>query len=156
LLVRFVNNIQENILNIQKFAEANRLRTKNNGAEVLIHGKAGEIADMGDPGQFRMRLLAVPRSRNMDTLLRSRRRKALSAGLKLKWQGDSESIFYFDPSSPEQTTLVIQLLGIKRKRQISEGQRLAAAERLAAYHSKSAIVSKNPLQEGHVSGLSLQ
>ncbi len=136
-------------MNIQEFAEANRLRTKNNGAEVLIHGKAGEIADMGDSGQFRMRLLAVPRSRNMDTLLRSRRRQALVAGLELKWQGDAESIFYFDPSDPAQTDLVIRLLGIKRKRQVSESQRLAATERLAAYRAKTTILAKNPLQEGH-------
>jgi hypothetical protein len=142
-------------LNIQEFAESNRLRTKNNGAEVLIHGKAGEIADMGDPGQFRMRLLAVPRSRNMDTLLRSRRRQALAAGLELKWKGDAESIFYFEPSDAAQADLVIRLLGIKRKRQISESQRLAAAERLAAYRSKSAILSENTLQEGHVLGASL-
>jgi len=142
-------------LDIQEFAEANRLRTKNNGVEVLIHGKAGEIADMGDPGQFRMRLLAVPRSRNMDTLLRSRRRQALAAGLELKWQGDAEGIFYFDPSDPAQTDLVIKLLGIKRKRRVSESQRLAAAERLAAYRSQSTILVKNPLQEGHVSGASL-
>jgi hypothetical protein len=141
-------------LTIQEFAEANRLRTKNDGAEVLIHGKAGEIADMGDPGQFRMRLLAVPRSRNMDNLLRSRRRKALAAGLELKWKGDAESIFYFDPSDSAQTDLVIRLLGVKRKRQVSESQRLAAAERLAAYRTKTPILAKNPLQEGHVSGLS--
>src|SRR5712664_2704272 len=50
---------QENILSIQEFAEANRLRTKNNGAEVLIHGKAGEIADMGDPVDLTAQTAAI-------------------------------------------------------------------------------------------------
>ncbi len=96
-------------MDIKEFAEAYRLRVKNNGVEGLIHGKYGELADMRDAGRFRLRLLAVPRAADMDRKLRSRRKAALAAGLEMRSQGEAESIFFFNPTDPTQVQLVVKL-----------------------------------------------
>ena len=118
-------------MDFRTFADTNRLRVKWNSAEDLILGKFGELADMGDEGRFRLRLLAVPRSANMDRTLRNRRNRAMACGLELKWQGDAESVFYFDPADAAQVNLVVELVGAKRRRTMSPEQRIACAERLA-------------------------
>ena len=119
-------------MDFRTFEDTNRLRVKWNGAEDLILGKYGELADMGDEGRFRLRLLAVPRSANMDRTLRNRRHRAIAGGLELKWQGDAESVFYFDPADAAQLNLAVELVGTNRRRVMSQEQRIACAERLAA------------------------
>ena len=119
-------------MNFRTFADSNRLRVKRNEAEDLILGKYGEVTDMGDKGRFRLRLLAVPRSANKDRTLRNRRNRAIAGGLELKWQGDAESVFYFDPADAAQVNLVVELVGAKRRRVMSPEQRIACAERLSA------------------------
>lgn len=52
-----------------------------------------------------------------------------------KWRGDAESILYFDSANETQVQLAVKLVGAKRKRTMSEEQRLAGAERLAAARS---------------------
>ena len=86
---------------------------------------------MHDEGLLRLRLLAVPRSANMDRTLRARRATASAAGLTCKWQGDAENIFYFSPENGVQVDLAVKLVGAKRKRVVSEEQRQALAARLA-------------------------
>jgi len=113
-----------------QFAKENRLRLVDTGAEKVVRGKYGELADMGDEGLLRLRLLAVPRSENKDRVLRSRRALALAC-LTLKWSGDAESSFYFSPENGEQVNLAVKLVGAKRKRVVSEEQRQALAARLA-------------------------
>lgn len=125
-------------MDFRAFADSNRLRVKWNGAEDLILGKYGELADMGDERKFRLRLLAVPRSANMDRTLRNRRNLALAGGLELRWKGDAESVFYFDPADAGQVNLVVELVGAKRRRVMSPEQRIAAAERLAAIRKTAA------------------
>ncbi len=71
---------------MKQFAEENRLRPIDTGAERVVPGKYGELADMDDEGLLRLRLLAVPRSANVDRTLRARRAKALAGGLTSKWQ----------------------------------------------------------------------
>jgi hypothetical protein len=119
-------------MHIKEFAVANRLKTKNTGAEDVIPGKNGELAEMNDGGLLRLRLLAEPRSTNMTGALRSRRRQAEAGGLKLKWRGDSESIWIFDPADEAQTALAIKLVAPKRKRvvNLSEEQRQLLRDRL--------------------------
>src|SRR5258708_36411156 len=102
-----------------QFAKENRLRLVDTGAEKVVPGKYGEIADMEDEGLLRLRLLAVPRSANMDRTLRARRATASAAGLTCKWQGDAESIFYFSPENGVQVDLAVKLVGAKRKRVVS-------------------------------------
>jgi hypothetical protein len=132
-------------LDIHEFASQHRLRlnrpigwpTKNHNDKVeeLIFGRFGELADMGDEGKFRLRLLAVPRSKNMSKALLSRRRQALAAGLELKWKSDAESIFYFEPTNALQVGLVIRLVGAKTRRTLTPEQRQAAKDRFAAFRA---------------------
>ncbi len=110
-------------MEFKEFAAVNRLRVKWNGAGHLVPGRFGELADMGDGGRFRLRLLAVPRGRQMSKALLNRRRMALAGGLELKHSADAESIFYFDPTDTMQVELVIRLVGAKRRRQLSPEQR---------------------------------
>src|SRR5258708_22315222 len=85
---------------MKQFAEENRLRLMDTGAERVVPGKYGELADMDDDGLLRLRLLAVPRSANMDRTLRARRAKAL-AGVTWQWRGGGAArLFSFHP--PEQ------------------------------------------------------
>jgi hypothetical protein len=115
-----------------QFAEHNRLRLRDTGAEKVVPGKYGEIADMGDEGLLRLRLLAVPRSENKNRALRSRRAFAL-ASLELEWSGDAESSFYFDPGNEAHVSLAVKLVGAKRKRTMSEDQRQVLSARLATF-----------------------
>ena len=121
---------------MKEFAEENRLRLIDTGAEKVVPGKYGELADMGDDGLLRLRLLAVPRAANMDRTLRARRAKALAGGMTCKWKGDAESILYFDPANEAQVRLAVKLVGAKRRRVLNENQRQALAARLAVARSK--------------------
>jgi hypothetical protein len=120
-----------------EFTSKYRLRLNDTGAEKVVPGRYGEIADMGDDG-LRLRLLALPRGANTDRTLRARRAKALAGGLTLKWNGQAESIFCFDPANETHAQLAINLAGSKRKRVriMNEGQRQALAARLAAARSQ--------------------
>jgi hypothetical protein len=116
-----------------EFATKYRLRLVDTGAEKIVPGKLGQIADMNDDGLLRLRLVAAPRGANMDKALRSRREKALAGGLILKWRGQAESIFYFDPANEAQVRLAIKLVGArcKRVRKMDEAQRQVLIARLA-------------------------
>jgi hypothetical protein len=119
---------------MKQFTEQNRLRLIDTGAERVVPGKYGELADMDDEGLLRLRLLAVPRSANMDRTLRARRARALAAGLTCKWQGDAEAIFYFDPANEAHVELAVKLVGAKRRRVriLDAEQKQALVARLAA------------------------
>jgi hypothetical protein len=125
-------------MNIESFSGQYRLRTRNTGAERVVSGKFGEIADMGDEGLLRLRLLAVPRSANRDIKLRNRRRAAEAGGLELKWCGDAESIFYFNPADDAQAKLAIRLAGTRIRRRLTPEQRESLSFRLAAARSAKA------------------
>ena len=136
-------------MDIKEFAEAYRLRVKNNGVEGLIHGKYGELADMRDAGRFRLRLLAVPRAADMDRKLRSRRKAALAAGLEMRSQGEAESIFFFNPTDPTQVQLVVKLVGakVRRRRVLTPEQRQALADRLEVARARKAAPTMAVLGE---------
>jgi hypothetical protein len=132
-------------VDIQEFAAVNRLRLNrpigwpsnkhNDKVEDLVFGRYGELADMRDDGLFRLRLLAVPRTKVMSKALLIRRRQALAAGLQLKWKSDAESVFYFDPTDAAQVSLVVRLVGAKVRRVLTPEQRKAGADRLAAFRA---------------------
>jgi hypothetical protein len=117
---------------LKEFAAANRLKTKYTGAEDIIPGKYGELAEMNDGGLLRLRFLAVPRSAIMTGSIRNRRRLAEAGGLKLKWRCDAESIWIFDPADSAQAALAIKLVHPKRKRivNLTEEQRQVLRDRL--------------------------
>jgi hypothetical protein len=119
-------------MDFKLFAEANRLRTKWNGVENLVFGRCGEIADIGDDGRLRLRLLAVPRAVNLDRTPRSRRAKVLAGGPEGRHLAGADSVFLFDPADSAQAHLAIRLVGTKRRRVLSPEQRQVAADRLAA------------------------
>jgi hypothetical protein len=120
------------------FAKENRLRLIDTGAEKVVPGKYGQLADMNDDGLPRLRLLAEPRGADMDRTLRSRRAKALEGGLTCKWKGDAESIFYFDPTNEAHVQLAVKLVGVKRRRVLilNDGQRQVLAARMAAVRAR--------------------
>ena len=124
---------------VREFAERYRLRVNDkrlaqryrlSWSEDVVPGKYGELAEVN--GSFRVRFLAVPRGAKMTGALRNRARRALAAGLECKHKSDDESIFYFDPESPEQVALVIRLVGATYKRRVSPEQAEAARIRFAA------------------------
>jgi hypothetical protein len=123
---------------MKEFARENRLRLADTGSEKVVPGKYGELADMDDEGLLRLRLLAVPRGASMDRVLRARRERALAGGLTLRWRGQAESIFYFDPANVAHVQLAVKLIEARRKRVriLNEGQRQALVERLAAARSQ--------------------
>lgn len=132
---------------IKAFAEQHRLhlnrpigwpsKRHNDKVEDLVFGKYGELADMSDEGLFRLRLLAVPRAKVMNKALLNRKRQALAGGLVLKWQGDAESIFYFNPANAAQASLAIRLVGakVRRTRVMTPEQKQVLADRLAKFRA---------------------
>lgn len=105
------------------FAKRNRLKVKWNGVEDLIVGRYGELADMGDGGRFRLRLLAVPRgSWAKDRALGSRFKRARAGGMTLHQKGGAESIWLFDPANDRHCRMAIRLIEPKRKRVPSPAQ----------------------------------
>lgn len=138
-------------MTLREFAEQNRLHLNDrkiarkyrlSWADDVIPGTHGELVDMGDDGLacqlFRIRLLAVPRNASMSKALLTRRRRALEAGLQLKWKADAESIFYFDPSDLAQAALAIELVGARRKKTVSAEQRARLAEQLKRARERKA------------------
>ena len=127
-------------MNPREFAAENRLKDKNDGAEDLALGKYGELAEMNDGGPLRLRLLAVPSTANITGALRNRRKKAEAGGLKLKWKGDAESIWIFDPADSAPSALAIKLVGAKRKRVVilTDAQKQTLRDRLQAARTSKA------------------
>jgi hypothetical protein len=128
------------VMTLREFAVQNRLKVKNNGAEDLVLGKYGELAEMNDGGLLRLRLLAVPRSANMTGALRNRRKKAEAGGLKLKWKADAESIWIFDPADKTQSELALKLVGAKRRRVVilTDAQKQTLRDRLQTARAQKA------------------
>src|SRR6266849_8394636 len=71
ILPHFSQSRTEPTERMAEFAKGNRLRLIDTGAERVVPGKYGQLADMGDDGLLRLRLLAEPRGANMDRTLRS-------------------------------------------------------------------------------------
>lgn len=116
ILPHFSRSRTEPTERMATFAKDNRLRLIDTGAERVVPGRYGQLADMGDEGLLRLRLLAEPRGADMDRTLRSRRARALAGGLVCKWKADAESIFFFDPVNEAQVRLAVDLVGAKRRR----------------------------------------
>jgi len=118
------------------FARDNRLRLIDTGAERVVQGKYGQLADMNDEGRLRLRLLGPG---DADRTLRSRHARALASGLVCKWKAAAESIFYFDPANEAHVQLALDLVGAKRKRVrvMTPEQKEALIARFAAARSRT-------------------
>jgi hypothetical protein len=104
-------------MEIRQFAEQHRLRVKNTGAELVVLGRFGEIADDYGNGYLRLRLLAVPRSSTKhNRALNARGKQAEAAGMKFHERGGYESIWLFRPEDEAHAALAIRLVGTGRKR----------------------------------------
>lgn len=68
-----------------------------------------------------------------------------AGGLRLKWRGDSESIWIFDPADPKQAAMVIKLVHPKRKRvvNLTDEQRQVLRDRLQSARAKQPVLSIN-------------
>ncbi len=129
---------------IREFATRYRLRVNDRKherkygittSEDTIHGRYGEIVSDQSYGLvLAVKFIAVPRNASSNGALRNRYRKALDAGLRLKWMyGDAESTFHFDPENEQKANLTIRLVGAKRRRTVnlSSEQKQVLADRLA-------------------------
>lgn len=128
---------------LSAFSEKWRLRLADTGAERVVPGKFGELADMDDPIHLRLRLLAVPRTAVMNKALLSRRRKALAGGMVAKQSCDAETVLLFNPSDAAQAALAIRLVGAKRRRTVNltEEQKTALRNRLAAIRKPQSVLN---------------
>ena len=57
--------------------------------------------------------------------------EALRLGMTPQGRGDHELILHFDPADADQAAWVIETVGAKKKRQVTDAQRAAAATRMA-------------------------
>jgi hypothetical protein len=111
-----------------------KLTRGKQGAEDLVLGKYGEIADADCV--LHLRLLAVPRDRDMNKALNIRKRGAEAGGLKPVHVTEHvyESIWSFKPESAEHSALAIELVAPKRKRTVimTDERKAALVATLAA------------------------
>lgn len=111
------------------------------GAEDLVLGKFGEITE-GDSGALHLRLLAVPRDRDMNKALNARKKQAAAGGLKPVHVTENvyESVWGFQPDNDAHSQLAIELVAPRRKRTVvlSDERRAALAGVLAAARAKRA------------------
>jgi hypothetical protein len=57
--------------------------------------------------------------------------EALRLGMRPQGRGDHELILHFDPVDADQAAWVIETVGARKKRQVSDAQRAASAARMA-------------------------
>jgi hypothetical protein len=117
-----------------------RMTRGRQGAEDLVLGKFGEIAE--GRGVLHLRLLAVPRDRDMNKALASRKREAAAGGLKPVHVTEHvyESVWSFKPENVEHSQLAIDLVTPKRRRTvvISDERRAALTATLATARAAKA------------------
>lgn len=125
-------------MTLEQWASSHRVKLTRGrqGTENLVFGKYGEIADAYSNGRLRLRLFAVPRDRDMNKALNSRKRQAGSGGLKPVHVTEHtyESVWSFSPEDDAQSELAITLVAPRRKRTVilSDERKAALAGILAA------------------------
>jgi len=142
---------------MQSFARVHRVRLERDKCgELIIPGKHGLIFDRGDGAWFGIALFDNPpeKSSKARTLL-CQRKKALAAGLHPQQLGDCESIFLFHPQDKKQCEFAFRLIGVRRRRRLSEDHRrtLHAAGRATQYRaSLTALQVELAAQEREMEG----
>jgi hypothetical protein len=116
-------------LNIQEFAEANRLRTKENSCgERLIPGKQ-LCKDMPKRVEYRSHVYEHGNGRLGVCLLfnsarkwEAAKRKMVDAGLTIRQNAHTEGTALFNSGDSNQVRLVLKLAGIKTRRTATPAQ----------------------------------
>jgi len=113
---------------IENFATTHPLSVKRqHDGEGLIVGRRGYIFEDGE--RLGIALLdTLPSQRSKARTLLSLRKKAIAAGFVARQLGDAESVFEFDPNKPGQAKEAIALVGVRRRRRLSQVHRLKLLE----------------------------
>ena len=99
---------------LAEFSEQYRIRVKRDDCgDPIIPGKLGHLYEHG-AGRIGMVLEAPSNSAALDATLRSRERRAISAGFVLHQEGDFEAILLFDPADAKQARLAFRLIHAKK------------------------------------------
>jgi hypothetical protein len=102
---------------LSKFSEHYRLRVRRDSCgESIVPGRFGHLYEH-DAGRFGIVFEAPANGASLNNTLRSRKRRAISAGFLLRQEGDSEAILLFDPADTTQARLAIRLIHAKKIRQ---------------------------------------
>ena len=111
------------------------------GAEDLVLGQFGEIAE--DDNALHLRLLAVPRDRDMNKALNLRKRQAEAGGLKPVHVTEHvyESVWAFSADDDAHSRLAIELVAPRRKRMV-----ILTDERKAVLAGILAVARQNRAQ----------
>jgi hypothetical protein len=98
------------------FAEKYRLRVRRDECgDSFVPGRFGTISEYGGD-VFALTFLADANDNGRDNILRSRIRRALTAGLQPSQLGDCEAVLLFGGSDQAQVRAAMKLAGIKRRR----------------------------------------
>ena len=98
-------------MHISEFSKKMRLRAKRGeDGEAIVAGRRGEIYQYD---RFLLALLLMPRKKFVWV---NARRKLEAVGCTILQDGDEEGAATFNPENPTQTSLVLRLAGIKRRR----------------------------------------
>lgn len=112
-------------MDLQEFAQEFWLKTmRDECGEVIIPGKHGQIYEHRE-GKVGCMVLA-----KSSRVWNPARRKLSAVGCQIIHDGDTEGSAVLDPQDASQVRLAIRTVGGKRKRQLSEAQRVALVGRL--------------------------
>lgn len=129
---------------IQLVAECYRAPTRRDDCgEIIIPGHHGQVFDYGDGESFGIVLLDDDVTQpSKARLLLSQRRKALAAGFVAHQLGDCEAVLLFDPNKSDQAKLALKLVGVRRRRKLSDPHRrsLLAASRTTQYDASTTVL----------------
>ncbi len=138
---------------IQSFAERHNLKIKLDSCRnPIIPGKKtptgmsdrveyrNHIYEHGDDGTLGVCLMFPTKARWTYA-----KKKLLAAGFVIRLDGDTEGTALFDPADFQQARLAIRIVGAKRRRALTAGDRLDRAARLKrARARKSEMVADAP------------
>ena len=103
-------------MHLNHFSTQHRLRVRHDPCgDLFIPGKFGTISEYGED-VFALTFLADANDKVRDNILRSRIRRALTAGLQPSQLGDCEAVLLFGGNDQAQVRAAMKLAGIKRRR----------------------------------------
>jgi hypothetical protein len=128
-------------MRIQHFADVNRLHTRIDDDETkIIRGKYGHIYEWGEDGLLGVMIIGTGRRQYWGFNRAAMQR----AGFTITQDGDHEGAATFDPANPVQVNLAIKAAGVKRKKVLSESDRLRRSERMRKLNRAKWPSSREP------------
>ncbi len=136
--------VEQELSPLQSFAERHRLKIKLESCrDPIIPGKKtatgmpdrveyrNHIYDHGDGGTLGLCLMFSTKARWTYA-----KKKLLAVGFVIRLDGDTEGTALFDPADFQQARLAIRIVGAKRRRELTAGDRLDRAARLKRARSR--------------------